>query len=91
MNLSKIVPSEGVTGNFLLGQTISQVLSRLQSQPKSFGRISIIQAPLTILADSGFKFLFDQNFQRLMQIEIFISLEQKEFRPPDMLIGGFSI
>jgi hypothetical protein len=62
MNLSKIIGSQGVTGNFLIGQPISQVLSRLQAQPKSFGRIQILQSPLTILVDSGFKFLFDPNF-----------------------------
>jgi hypothetical protein len=96
--IGSILPNLGVTGNFLLGQPVSQVLSRLQSQPKSFGRISIIQEPMTIVVESGFKFSFDNIYQRLEQIDIFINLEklerkrsQGESLPPDMLICGQSI
>jgi hypothetical protein len=42
LKIGKIVPGFGIIGHFLIGQPISQILFRLQSQPKTFGPINII-------------------------------------------------
>lgn len=78
LKIGKIVPNFGVIGNFLLGQPISQVLFRIQSQPKAFGPITIVQNesrvtdPVYIILQTGYKFKFDPVFQRLETIEIFV-------------------
>ena len=103
MKTGRIVAGHGVIGNFLLGQPISQVLFRLQSQPKSFGPINIIQSdgkapgvggkqeqpePIFVLLPSGFKFRFDPVFHRLEQIEIFTDVANNQYTVPDMLLGS---
>lgn len=104
MKIGKIVPGHGVIGNFLLGQPISQVLFRLQSQPRSFGPINIVQSeaqkdkaikesqvpaqPIFLILPSGFKFRFDPVYHRLDQIEIFTDVPNNQYIVPDMLIGA---
>lgn len=76
--IGKIVPNFGIIGNFLLGQPISQVLFRIQCQPKAFGPINIVQnekdqrEPIFIILETGYKFRFDPVYQRLESIEVFI-------------------
>ena len=100
MKSGKIIPGVGISGNFVLNQPVSQVLFKLQSQPKSFGPLTLLTdelslgQPMFLVLETGYRFRFDPVFQRLNQIEVFIDLQRlreqsQRYTIPDVLLGSF--